>query len=98
MEEELYVLGFNGSDVLIVNKADLVKYNQTEPQRVLAVKVNFDIKKIYPPNPFQNFLKFGNWDEPSEDQKRIYLQLLNSKFSDKDILEKIILPLAKANL
>jgi len=98
MDDELYVIGHNGSDILIVNKGDLEKYNLTDPRKVLAIKVNFAVKKIYPPNPFQSFLKFGEWEEPTDDQKMIYLQLLNSKFSDKDILEQIILPLAKANL
>ena len=107
--EELYVIGHDWYDVcnepdalrssiLIVNKANLVTYHFTDPLKVFAVKVDFDLHKIYPPTPFQRLLKFGNWEEPTDDQKMMYLQLLDSKFSDKDIIEKIILPLAPAHL
>ena len=109
MAEELYVIGHDWYDVcnepdalrssiLIVNKANLVTYHFTDPLKVFAVKVDFDLHKIYPPTPFQRLLKFGNWEEPTDDQKMMYLQLLDSKFSDKDIIEKIILPLATAHL
>lgn len=92
---EIYPIAKLGDQALIVNKEDLPYIGKERAFEVKCIRVDFRRKSIDVIIELEKHLKFNPWEEISEEERNIILQNLNTKFSDKEILEKIIEPLAK---
>jgi|SRR3989339_546401 len=93
---EIYPIAKLGDQVLIVNKEDLPYIGKERALEVKCMRVDFRHKSIDAAIELEKHLKFNPWEELSEEERKIVLQNLNTKFSDKDILEKIMKPLAES--
>lgn len=92
---EIYPIAKLGDQILIVNKDDLPYIGKERALEVKCVKVDLRHKTIDPIIELEKHLKFNLWEEVSENEGETILQILNAKFSDQDILEKIMEPLAE---
>ena len=96
---ELYPIATLGDEVLMTNKDDIPFVGKEKANIVKCVSVDLKHKKIDPITELEKHLKFNPWEETSdEDQRNNILQSLASTFSDQEILEKIIEPLAESLL
>lgn len=92
---EIYPVAKLGDQILIINKDDLPYIGKERALEVECVKVDLKRGVIDPIIELEKHLKFNPWEEINDEERNIILQILNTKFSDKDILEKIIEPLAE---
>lgn len=90
---EITILAKIEDCVLIVNKENLFALSCNKIEDIKCIQVDFKSNKIYPPNSLQIQYKFNPWKQVTEDEKIMYSQILYTEFSDKDIYEKIIIPL-----
>jgi len=94
---EIYPVAKLGYQVLIINKDDLAFIGKERALEVKCIKVDIKHKVIDPIIELEKHLKFNPWEELNDEERNAILQELGSKFSDEEILEKIMEPLA-ANL
>lgn len=92
---EIYPIAKLGEHVLIVNKDDLLYIGKERALEVKCVKVDLGYRKIDSILELEKHLKFNPWEEVNEDERNVILQIINTKFSDAEIIEKIIKPLAE---
>jgi|SRR3989344_2394655 len=93
---EIYLIAKLDDEVLIINKNDIPYIGKERALDVKCVKVDLKHGEIDPIIELEKHLKFNPWEEiTSEDERNIILNILNTKFSNADILEKIIKPLAE---
>lgn len=93
---EIYPIAKLGDRILIVNKDDVPYIGKERAFEVKCVQIDLRHKTIDPIIELEKHLKFNPWEEISEEERGIILQNLNTKFSDRDILEKIMEPLAES--
>ena len=95
-DNEIFISGKLGSKILIINKADIPYIGSLDKGlEVMTIQVDLKKREIFPPLELEKHLKFNPWEETTEQDRAVLSQLLYSRFSDKDILEKICLPLAE---
>lgn len=92
---EIYPVAKLGDQVLIVNKDDLPYIGKEKAFEVRCIRVDLRHRTIDPIIELEKHLKFNPWEEISQDERGIILQNINTRFSDQDILEKIMEPLAR---
>jgi hypothetical protein len=93
---EIYPIAKLGDNVLIINKDDLLYIGKERAFEVKCIKVDLNHKTIDSIIELEKHLKFNPWEEiVTEEERIVILQNLNTKFSDNDILAKIIEPLAE---
>jgi len=96
MNNEIYPIAKLGDSILIINKTDLPYIGEERALEVKCVKADLHDRKIDAPIELEKHLKFNPWEEiTEEDERNVFLQILNTKFSDDDILNKIMEPLAE---
>mgnify|MGYP001568708337 CR=1 FL=1 len=91
---EIYPVAKLGYQVLIINKDDLPFIGKERALEVKCIKVDLRHKVIDPIIELEKHLKFNPWEEITNEERNTILQELGSKFSDEEILEKIMEPLA----
>lgn len=91
---ELYPVAKLGDEVLVINKDDIPYVGKERAVDVKCVNVDLKHKEIDAITELEKHLKFNPWEETDEEQRNAILQSLASTFSDQEILEKIIEPLA----
>jgi len=79
----------------MVNKDDLSYIGKERALEVKCIKVDLKNKAIDPIIELEKHLKFNPWEEIDEGGRDTVLQELGTKFSDQEILEKIIEPLVE---
>ena len=93
---EIYLIAKLGNAILIVNKADLAYIDKERAFEVKCIVVDLAERTIDPPEGLEKHLKFNPWEEiTNPDERMVLLQVLNNKFSDAEILQKILQPLAE---
>ncbi len=92
---ELYPVAKLGDEVLVVNKEDLLYIGKERAADVKCVNVDLKHKAVSSITELEKHLKFNPWEETNEEQRTAILQSLASTFSDQELLEKIIEPLAE---
>lgn len=92
---EIYPIAKLGDQVLIVNKYDLPYIGKERALEVKCIKIDLKNNRIDSIIELEKHLKFNPWEEINEDKRNIILKILNTKFSDTEIIEKIIKPLAE---
>ena len=93
---EIYPIAKLGDQILIINKNDLSYIGKERAFEVKCIKVNLKHMTIDSIIELEKHLKFNPWEEiPTEDERDIVLQILSTKFSDEEILKKIIQPLVE---
>lgn len=92
---EIYPVAKLGYQILIINKDDLPFVGKEKALEVKCIKVDLKHGVIEPIIELEKHLKFNPWEEVSEDERDTILQNLSVKFSDQEILEKIMEPLAE---
>ncbi|MDO8499988.1 MAG: hypothetical protein Q7S66_05050 [bacterium] len=92
---EIYPVAKLGDQILIVNKDDLPYIGKERALEVKCIKIDLGHRTIDPIIELEKHLKFNPWEELSEDERNTILQNLSAKFSDQEILEKIMEPLVK---
>jgi len=92
---EIYPIAKLGDQILIVNNDDLSYIGKERAMEVKCIKLDLKKGVIDPIIELEKHLKFNPWEEVGEDERDAILQNISVKFSDQDILEKIIEPLAK---
>ncbi len=90
---EIYPIAKLGDLILIINKDDLPYVGKDNALEIKCVKVDLKHGLIDSVMELEKHLKFNPWEELSETERDHALHELGDKFSDKDILEKIIEPL-----
>jgi len=90
---EIYPVAKLGDQILIINKDDLAYVGKERAFEVKCIKVDLKHGEIDPIIELEKHLKFNPWEEVSNSERDVFLQKLGDKFSDQDILEKIIEPL-----
>ena len=93
---EIYPIAKLGNQILIVNKDDLPFIGKERALEVKCIKVDLKHKAIDPLIELEKHLKFNPWEEITDQERDIILQELSSKFSDEEILEKIMEPLTES--
>ena len=91
---EIYPVAKLGYQVLIINKDDLPFIGKERAIEVKCIKVDLRHKAVDPIIELEKHLKFNPWEEITDEERSRILQELGSKFSDEEILEKIMEPLA----
>ena len=91
---EIYPVAKLGYQILIINKNDLFFVGKERALEVKCIKVDLKHKAIDPLIELEKHLKFNPWEEIPDKEREMTLQELGSKFSDEEILEKIMEPLA----
>lgn len=94
-KNEILVAGKLGDQILILNKEDVPFIGGSKALDVYCVLVDLVRREIDPPEKLELHLKFNPWEETDDQEKQVLSQLLYSRISDKDIFEKIVLPLAE---
>jgi len=94
-KNEIVVIAKLGERILIINKEDIPYIGGPKGLSVFCVTVDLEKREVFPPEKLEIHLKFNPWEETTEQDKVVLSNLLYSKISDKDIFEKIILPLAE---
>ena len=84
-----------GNQILIVNKDDVSYIGKERALEVFCVQVDFRHTTLYPVVELEKHLKFNPWEEIADTERDAYLEKLNATFSEQDIAEKIIKPLAE---
>ena len=92
---EIYPIAKLGDQILIVNRDDLVYIGKKRAFEVKCIKVDLKHGAIDPIIELEKHLKFNPWEEVSENERDAILQNLSAKFSDQEILEKIMEPLVE---
>lgn len=90
---EIYPIAKLGNQVLIINKEDLPYIGKERAMEVKCVLVDLEKGEANKVLELEKHLKFNPWEEMSEDERSEIFQALNARFSDMDILKKIIEPL-----
>ena len=90
---EIYPVAKLGRQVLIVNKDDLPFIGKEKALEVQCIKVDLEHKVVDSIIELEKHLKFNPWEEILDRERETILQELGSKFSDEEILEKIMEPL-----
>src|SRR3989344_9662446 len=93
---EIYPVAKLGYQILIINKDDLPFIGKERALEVKCIKVDLKHKVIDPLIELEKHLKFNPWEELSDNERNSALQELGDKFSDQEILEKIMEPLTKS--
>lgn len=93
---EIYPVAKLGNEVLIVNKSDLSFLGKERALEVKCVKVDLKHKAISQIIELEKHLKFNPWEEITDEERNAILQELGAKFSDEEILEKIMEPLTES--
>ncbi|KKR10116.1 MAG: hypothetical protein UT37_C0005G0010 [Parcubacteria group bacterium GW2011_GWA2_39_18] len=93
---EIYPVAKLGYQILIINKDDLLFVGKEMALEVKCIKVDLRHKVIDPPIELEKHLKFNPWEEITDKEREVILQELGSKFSDEEILGKIMEPLVKS--
>lgn len=93
---EIYPVAKLGSQVLIVNKDDLLFIGKERALEVKCIKVDLKHGVIDSIIELEKHLKFNPWKEIGEDERETILKELGAKFSDQEILEKIMEPLTES--
>lgn len=94
---ELFPIARLGRSVLLINRADTLKLEVDANAKVLAVKVNLEERTVDPAELLEEHLKFNPWQETSAVEGMLLLKSLAQQFTEKQILEQIIVPLAMAS-
>lgn len=92
--DEICIIAKLGNNILIVNKADIKHIGKEGAMEVMSVSVDLENRRIGPVVELEKHLKFNPWEEMSQEEQEVALKILNAKFSDNEIIEKIIMPLA----
>jgi len=93
---EIYPIAKLGNAILVVNKADISYIGKEQALAVQCVLVDLKKREIEPPIALEKHLKFNPWEEiTNEEERTMVLRVLNNKFSDPDIVAKIMKPLAE---
>lgn len=92
---EIYPIAKLGNQVLIINKRDLPYVGKERAIEVKCVRVDLEKGEIDDVLELEKHLKFNPWEEVTENERDGILRILSTKFSDLDILKKIIEPLIK---
>lgn len=93
---EIYPIAKLGNQVLIVNKEDLPFIGRERALEVKCIKVDLKHMVIDPIIELEKHLKFNPWEEISENERETVLKELGAKFSDQEILGKIMEPLTES--
>ena len=93
---EIYPVAKLGYQILIINKDDLPFVGKERALEVKCIKVDLKHGVIDPLIELEKHLKFNPWEEVTDKERDIILQELGSKFSDEEILEKIMEPLTES--
>ncbi|MDP3725558.1 MAG: hypothetical protein Q8R20_03775 [Nanoarchaeota archaeon] len=93
---EIYPIAKLGDQILIVNKDDVPYIGKERALEVKCIKVDLKHRVIDPLIELEKHLKFNPWEEITDKERDIMLQELGSKFSDEEILGKIMEPLAES--
>lgn len=92
--ETIYPVAQMGDEVLFVLKENLQHIGKKNALQVQCVLVDLEGRRIQDPIGIEYHLKFNPWEEITDDAKRVMIRkLIETRFSDSDILEKIIKPL-----
>ncbi len=93
---EIIIIAKLGDKVLIINKNDIPYIGKERALEVMSINVDLKNNEIGQILELEKHLKFNPWEEILDNNKRnLYLQILNTNFSDNEIIEKIIKPLAE---
>ena len=92
---EIYPIAKLGRQILIVNKDDLLFVGKERALEVKCIQVDLKRKTINPIIELEKHLKFNPWEELNDRERNNALQELGERFSDQEILEKIIEPLVE---
>ena len=92
---EIYPIAKLGNRVLIINKDDLSFVGKERALEVKCITVDLKHGVVDPIIELEKHLKFNPWEEISENEREEVLKELGTKFSDQEILEKVIEPLVK---
>jgi len=90
---EIYPVAKLGYQILIINKDDLPFVGKERALEVKCIKVDLKHGVIDPLIELEKHLKFNPWEEIPDKEREMTLQELGSKFSDEEILGKIMEPL-----
>lgn len=91
--DEMYIAAKTGDIILIINKKDIPLIGKENALLVNCVQVDLGALRIYPASKLEEQLKFNSWEETTEKERAALLQFLNTKFSDSDIYNNIMIPL-----
>jgi len=97
--DNLYPLAKLGSLILMINKSDKDFIGGERALEVMSVQIDLDKKTIFEIMPLEKHLKFNPWEEIVEEAEReLVFKVINNKFSDNDIKEKIVDILEKTKI
>ncbi len=91
---EIYPVARLGSQILIINSDDLPYIGKERSLEVKCVEVDMRRMAIDEVIELERLLKFNPWEEMGEDERDVVLRELADRFSDEDILKRIVEPLA----
>jgi len=92
--ETIYPIAQMGDEVLLVLKENLPYIGKKNALKVQCVFIDLMGRRIQDPIGIEYHLKFNPWEEITDDAKRTMIRkLIETRFSDSDILEKIVKPL-----
>lgn len=92
---EIYTVAKLGDQILLVNKNDLSYIGKERALEVKCIKVDLHHRTIEPIIELERHLKFNPWEEISEEHRDAILQNIITKFSEREVLEKIVKPLVE---
>lgn len=94
--ENIYPVAKLGDQILLIHKSDVPFVGKERALEVMCVKVDLRNQLIDEPTELEKHLKFNPWEEIMDENDRgTVLKILNTKFSDQDIQEKIVKVLEK---
>ena len=90
---ELYPLARLGQQALLIHSSDLPHVGNERSLEVKTVKVDLVHHSIEPIWDLEKHLKFNPWEETTAVERLLILQSLAKEFSEREILEQIVVPL-----
>ena len=89
-----YPVAALGDQILIVNEGDVSFIGKERAMEVMCVQVDLRHKTIYPTIELEKHLKFNPWVEVSDAERGLFVEKVKQAFSDGEISENIVEPLA----
>lgn len=91
----MYPIALLGNQILIINEGDIPFVGKERALEVMCVQVDFRHTTIYPIIEMEKHMRFNPWKEIDGKERELFLQKLQSTFSEEEISEKIKKPLAE---
>jgi hypothetical protein len=81
--------------IMLTRREDVELLGTNKSLDVECVVVDLKRRSIEPPWPYEQHMKFNPWEDVTEEEEKMLLEVLYTKFRDQEIYQKILIPLFK---